>query len=166
MKFLKFSLITVLLLGLVACSEPYKIDKTAAELSESVISAVPLPSGYYKPSDAYFEYYFSEQDENVDINSLVSDWCIMKSSSQSSENEIGVLIAKDGCLEQVKEACLEYLDERREAYLESKAAYSPEEYEKYRDAEQLVRGNCVFYLILDSDDCTIAKKAIDTVLEK
>ncbi len=166
MKILELLLIAVLLLGLVSCSDTVNVSKSADELTESVILSVPLPSGYYKPSDSYFEYCFSEADESIDITALVSDWSIMKSSSQSSENEVGVLIARDGCLQRVKEACLEYLEDRQAAYLEAKASYSPGEYEKYRDAECFVYGSCVFYLILGADDRAAAKRSIELTVGK
>ncbi len=166
MKFLKLFAIALLIFALSSCSESVAIDMTASELTDAATTAVPLSSGYYQPSDAYFNYYFSEDGHNITADSLVLDWSIMKSSSQASENEIGVLVAKDGCIEQVKEVCREYLEERREAYLEAKASYSPGEYEKYRDAEYFTQGNYVIYMILDSPDRLAVRSAIEDMLEK
>ena len=107
-------------------------------------------------SEAYFNYYFDAEG--------VIDWSVVRSKSQSSENEIGILVSEPDKVGTVQKCCMEYIDEQRSSYLEAKAAYTPEEYEKYRDAEVLVYGNCVVYFILGSEDRAAAISAVESCL--
>lgn len=151
-----FAILILIWLSAVSCSNTQKTDKSADELMSAVLAAVPLEAGYYTVSEAYFDYYFDAEG--------VLDWSVVRSKSQSSENEIGVLVAESGRLEEVRSRCSQYLEEQRIAYLEAKAAYTPEEYEKYRDAEVLVYGNCVVYFILGNKDRASAISAVETCL--
>ena len=151
-----FAVLILICLSAVSCSTPKATDKSAAALMEATVGAVPLDAGYYAVSDAYFNYYFESDG--------VLEWSVVRSKSQSSENEIGIVIAEPGRVGEVERSCREYLEEQRRAYLEAKAAYTPEEYEKYRDAEVLVYGNCVVYFILGTEERAAAISAVESCL--
>ena len=51
----------------------------------------------------------------------------------------------------------------RETYLEAKAAYTPEEYEKYENAKIKVYGNTVIYFIMTKEDSSSAIEKIDAL---
>ena len=142
------------------------IAVSVSELSTAIASAVPLDEGYYSASDSYCKYYFKDENGNALLGDLVSlkNWTVQKSKSQSSENEFGVFITEQKNVETVKSACEKYIETRKNAYMESKAAYSPEEYEKFRDAEVFVYENCVIYFIMKNSDVNIAKKSVSALL--
>ena len=136
------------------------LEISKEEIAEAVKSSVPLDDGYYQASEQYFKYYFKDDSGNALV---VSDWDIYRSNSQSSENEFGIIIAADGDVNKVKSACENYIKTQRESYLEAKAAYSPEEYEKYRDAKIEVYGNTVVYFIMTKEDSELSIEKIEAL---
>ena len=151
-----FAVLVLICLSAVSCSRMQVTEKSSAELMNAALEAVRLDGGYYTVSEAYFNYYFDAEG--------VIDWNVVRSKSQSSENEIGILVSEPDKVGTVQKCCMEYIDEQRSSYLEAKAAYTPEEYEKYRDAEVLVYGNCVVYFILGSEDRAAAISAVESCL--
>ena len=160
MRFFAMFTALILLLGtFVACTQE-SIDLSIDEIASEIESAVPLEDGYHKVSEQYFSYYFKDDNGNT-LN--VSDWVIYKSSSQSSENEFGILSASSNNVSTVKSACENYIEKQRETYLEAKAAYTPEEYEKYANAKIKVYGNTVIYFIMTKEDSSSAIEKIDAL---
>lgn len=142
-----------------SCGEK-ELSMTANEMAEIIEKSVPIKEGYYNPSEQYFSYYFKDTSGNA-LN--VSDFIICRSKSQSSENEFGIIVAKSGNVNEIKKSCERYLEIKREAYLEAKASYSPDEYEKYRDAGVYVYGNTVIYLILTKNDAELVLNLLNDV---
>ena len=148
-------------------NEKANASVSVSELSVAISSAVPLDEGYYSASDSYCKYYFKDENGTTLFgNSFAADtWTVQKSKSQSSENEFGIFITDQKNIYTVKSACEKYIETRKNAYMESKAAYSPEEYEKFRDAEVLASKNCVIYFIMNKADVNIAKEAVSSLLK-
>lgn len=127
------------------------------ELATEIESSVPLPEGYYRVSKAYFDYYFPD----VSVN----EWVICRSSSQSSENEFGIIFTSDN-ISKVQLSCEEYLKSQLNSYMASKASYSPSEYEKYRDSSVKVIGNYVIYAIMTVSDQKIIFSSAESMIYK
>ena len=146
-------------------SEPVSVS--ISELSSAISSAVPLDEGYYSASDSYFKYYFKDDNGNTLLNSVVDTekWVVRKSKSQASENEFGIFITEKKNIGTVKSVCEKYIETRKNAYMEAKSAYSPEEYEKFRDAEVFVSKNCVIYFIMKKSDVNLAKESIYSLIK-
>lgn len=155
------SILTVLSILLIfpSCSEK-SLELSIDEIAKEIEAVIPLESGYYGASEQYFTYYFKDNDGN---SLKVHDWAVYRSSSQSSENEFGIITAENGEVSAVKSACEKYIETQRESYLESKAAYSPQEYEKYRDAKIQVYGNTVIYFIMTKEDSELAINKIENL---
>lgn len=152
------SLILLILLFFTAsCSTtaPASASVSIQDLATEIESAVPLPDGYYRVSNAYFNYYFPDV--------TADEWVICRSSSQSSENEFGIISAS-GNAAQVKSACENYLKAQLDSYMASKASYSPSEYEKYRDASVKVFGNYVIYAIMTMSDQKSAFSSAESMI--
>ena len=158
MKKILLLIITPLVL-MSSCGEK-ELSMTATDIADIIEKSVPLEEGYYNPSEQYFAYYFKDMSGNA-LN--VSDFIICRSKSQSSENEFGIIVAESGNVNEVKKACERYIEIKREAYLEAKASYSPDEYDKYEDASVYVYGNTVIYLILTPNDAKSVLNAINDV---
>lgn len=126
----------------VSCSNAVQ-TVSVHDVSEKIKETVPLENGYYEASTAYFDYFFP------DVN--VEEWIICRSSSQDSENEFGILKVKKD-VSQALSACENYLDEQLKSYIDSKASYSPKEYEKFRDATVRQFGNYIVYTIMTKND--------------
>ncbi len=140
---------------------------SVSSVSTAISSAVPLEGGYYSASDSYCKYYFKDDDGSAIVGNTVNteNWTVQKSKSQSSENEFGIFITDKKSVGEVKSVCEKYIEIRKNAYMDAKAAYSPEEYEKFRDAEVFVSGSCVIYFIMKKSDINIAKKSVSALLE-
>ena len=136
------------------------LELSNEEIANEIKSAVPLDEGYYQASEKYFAYYFKDDKGN---SLKVSDWAIYRSNSQSSENEFGIITTRVNNVDSIKSACQNYIETRRKAYLEAKAAYSPEEYEKYRDAKVEVYGNTVVYFIMTKEDSELSIEKIEAL---
>jgi hypothetical protein len=164
------ALIFILIISFfVSCSSEASGTKaTVDELATLISSSVSLDEGYYSASESYCKYYFKDKDGRSLLGEIIGEenWTVQKSKSQSSENEFGIFIANDKNISDVKNACENYIETRKKSYLESKASYSPDEYEKFRDAEVFVSENYVIYLIMKKSDINIAKDSLSKLLDK
>ena len=164
MKKLKISLIIPICIALTFCScSDTDISFSASEITDAFENAVKLDEGYHSASDKYFDYYFKLDGSS--IRNDVSEFAIRCSNSQSSENEFGVIKALRGKVQNVESACKRYLEARKNAYLDAKAAYSPDEYEKYSNAKIIRNGDTVIYFILSLQDAEKAEKALNELLK-
>ena len=153
---------TLLSIMLFSCSEK-EPSLSADDISKKIESAVELDEGYHSVNEKYFDYYFKYNGDS--IRSDTNEFVIRVSNSQSSENEFGVIKATSGKAQSVENACREYLDERKNAYLDAKASYSPDEYEKYANAKVIRVGNTVIYFILSESDAKKAESAISDLIK-
>ena len=152
----------------VSCSNGNNvISVSVTEISMAISAAVPLDEGYYSASDSYCKYYFKDENGGALLGNIVGaeNWTVQKSKSQSSENEFGIFITDKKSVSTVKSVCEKYIETRKNAYMDAKAAYSPDEYEKFRDAEVFVSENYVMYFIMTKSDVTIAKKSVSALFE-
>lgn len=141
-----------------SCDTQKSPEKSILELADVIESHAPLDAGYYSASERYFDYYFKVDGES--IKNDVTEWTVRCSNSPSSENEFGILKAAKGKAHTVERACNEYIESRKSAYLDAKAAYSSEEYEKYDSARVLVVGDTVIYIILSAKEGDAVAKAL------
>ena len=167
-RFLCIFLSFISIVFCVSCSNGNEgISVSVTELSEAISSAAPLDEGYYSASDSYCKYYFKDENGGTLLGNIVGteNWTVQKSKSQSSENEFGIFITDKKSVSTVKLVCEKYIETRRKAYMDAKAAYSPEEYEKFRDAEVFVTENYVIYLIMKKSDVNAAKASVSALFE-
>ena len=144
-----------------------KSPVSVTELSLAISSAVPLDDGYYTASESYCKYYFRDESGTSLLGGIVGpeNFTVQKSKSQSSENEFGIFITDFQKTKALKSICEKYIETRKKAYMEAKAAYSPEEFEKFRDAEVFVYDVYVIYFIMNRSDINIAKKSVSALFK-
>ena len=150
------------LLTLYSCSSQSQYS-SADDISSTIESVVALEEGYHSVSEKYFNYYF--KDNGNSILNVTNEFVIRVSNSQSSENEFGVIVASKGKVKSIENACREYLELRKNAYLDAKASYSPDEYEKYAEAKIIRRGDTIIYFILSASDVKKAESALSELMK-
>lgn len=139
------------------------VTASATDIADTVESVIFLEEGYHSVTDKYFDYYF--KDNGNSVRGDVVEFIIRASNSQSSENEFGVIKAANGKAQNVENACRNYLESRKAAYLDAKAAYSPDEYEKYKDARIIRFGDTIVYFILSAKDAKKAESSLNELLK-
>lgn len=148
-------ILTVILLPISVCScfNGYRSDLSCAELGEAISAAVPLDSGYFCQNVGYLGYYFPD---------FSGDAALFKASSNSSENEFGIL--RSDRTGETRTLCERYIERQRAEYLSAKGTYTPEEYEKYKNAAVFTCGNYVIYTIMTPEDSEKALTAVRNML--
>ena len=127
--FLLSIILSICFLFFNSCAKTKSINLNADELSSKIEECIKLDSGYYSVSEKYFDYYFKVGGQS--IRDSVLEWTVRCANTQSSENEFGIIKATAKSVKEAELACQSYIEKRKAAYLDAKAAYSPEDYEKY-----------------------------------
>lgn len=140
-------------LTLCACAGGYRSDIGCAELGERIASSVPLDGGYFMQSENYLHYYFPEFE---------GDAAMFKSASNSSENEFGIFKSSGNA--NARALCERYIERQRSEYLSAKGNYTPQEYEKYKNAAVYTCGNYVIYTIMTPEDSASLLSGIRAIL--
>lgn len=135
--------LVTLLLTLAACNKTgdYRNDLDADAVINSLIVKIPLEDGYYEADDDYVDFYFPGSDDIIDDDE------IQFAKASTNKNQLGVLKAENGRVEDLKKLCEDYIATIQERWV-AQADYTPEEHPKIADAEVRVYGNYVIYAML------------------
>lgn len=134
-------LVLLLPLTVCACAGGFRNDLGCSELGERLSSSVPLDGGYFMQSAGYLNYYFPDFE---------GDAALFKSASNSSENEFGIF--RNTGKADARILCERYIERQRSEYLSAKGNYTPQEYEKYKNAAVYTCGNYVIFTIMTPSD--------------
>lgn len=153
-------------LPMAACdSGSWRNDLTAAQVCDSVVSAIPLEDGWRAVSDKYISPS-SWGEDYTDYLEKVAEYRIMIAEDESRNiNEVGVFRCKsEEDAKAVKEFCENYLNAKALQLKPLLETYNPTEITKLDYATVNVIGRYVMYSILNSSDTTTAGSALEKAL--
>ena len=155
-----------LTLPLASCdSDKYRDDLTAAQLSNSVIDAIPSEDGWRQVSDKYISAS-SWGEDYADYLEKVTEYRIMIADDDSNNvNEVGVFLCKsEKDAKAIKTFCENYLAAKTLQLKPLLESYNVAELPKLDYATVNVMGRYVMYTILSSADTTTAGSAMEKAL--
>jgi hypothetical protein len=143
----------------------WRDDLTAAQVCDSVVSAIPSEDGWRAVSDKYISPS-SWGEDYTDYLEKVAEYRIMIAEDESRNiNEVGVFLCKsEKDAKAVKEFCENYLNAKALQLKPLLETYNPTEITKLDYATVNVIGRYVMYSILNSSDTTTAGSALEKAL--
>ncbi len=155
-----------LTLPLTACDGgEWRDDLTAAQLSDSIIAALPADEGWRAASDNYISPSSWGEDYADYLEKVAEYHIVIAADDNQNINEVGVFLCKsEKDAKAVGEFAQNYLDAqvlRLKPLLES---YNPDEIPKLDCVTVNVMGKYVMYTILSSSDTTTAGSAMEKAL--
>ena len=159
-------LVLTLTLPLASCDGgKYRDDLTAAQLSGSIIEAIPSEDGWRQVSDKYISAS-SWGEDYADYLEKVTEYRIMIADDDSNNvNEVGVFLCKsEKDAKAIKTFCENYLAAKTLQLKPLLESYNVAELPKLDYATVNVMGRYVMYTILDSADTTTAGSTMEKAL--
>ncbi len=155
-----------LALPLTACDGgSFRDDLTAAQLSNSVTSALPAGDGWRQVSENYISPS-SWGEDYADYLEMVAEYRIVVSENfEKNIDEVGVFLCKsEKDAKAVKTFCENYLNAKALQLKSLLETYNPTEITKLDYTTVNVMGRYVMYTILSSADTTAAGSAMEKAL--
>ena len=171
---MKYTLRTLLCLLLALClalpmtacdSGTWRDDLTAAQLSNSVTSALPAEDGWRQVSENYVSPSSWGEDYADYLEKVAEYRIVVSENSDMNIDEVGVFLCKsEKDAKAVKEFCENYLNAKALQLKPLLESYNPDELPKLDYATVNVMGRYVMYSILNSADTTAAGSAMEKAL--
>lgn len=155
-----------LALPLTACDGgSWRDDLTAAQLSNSVTSALPAGDGWRQVSENYISPSSWGEDYTDYLEKVAEYRIVVSENSDMNIDEVGVFLCKsEKDAKAVKEFCENYLNAKTLQLKPLLESYNPDELPKLDYATVNVMGRYVMYSILSSADTTAAGSAMEKAL--
>lgn len=155
-----------LALPLTACDgSSWRDDVSAAQLSNSVTSALPAGDGWRQVSENYISPSSWGEDYTDYLEKVAEYRIVVSENSDMNIDEVGVFLCKsEKDAKAVKEFCENYLNAKTLQLKPLLESYNPDELPKLDYATVNVMGRYVMYSILSSADTTAAGSAMEKAL--
>ena len=143
----------------------WRDDLTAAQICDSVITAVPSEDGWRAVSDKYVSPSSWGEDYADYLEKVAEYRIVVSQNSEMNIDEVGVFLCKsEKDAKAVKTFCENYLAAKALQMKHLLESYNPDELPKLDYATVNVMGCYVLYTILDSANTTAAGSALEKAL--
>jgi hypothetical protein len=143
----------------------WRDDLTAAQVCDSVVSAIPSEDGWRAVSDKYISPSSWGEDYTDYLEKVAEYRIVVSENSDMNIDEVGVFLCKsEKDTEAIKEFCENYLNAKALQLKPLLKSYNPDELPKLDYATVNVMGRYVMYSILSSSDTTTAGSALEKAL--
>jgi hypothetical protein len=155
-----------MILPMTACDGgSWRDDLTAAQVCDSVVSAIPSEDGWRAVSDKYISPSSWGEDYTDYLEKVAEYRIVVSENSDMNIDEVGVFLCKsEKDANAVKEFCENYLNAKALQLKPLLKSYNPDELPKLDYATVNVMGRYVMYSILSSSDTTTAGSALEKAL--